>query len=87
MIAIGLPCDYCHMPTVAHCKDGHCKWSRCPRCSAYGIPGRNFLPWNREDFINPYTLLDIEVAEPQRILPEWLEGDYGTPRQGEAPTA
>ena len=80
MIILGLPCDFCHSPTVSHCPDAGCSWSRCPRCMSYGKPGENFVQWKRDDYTNPYTLLDIKVQQPRRKFPDWLEGMYGTQR-------
>lgn len=80
MIILGLPCDHCRNPTIAHCPDGECKWSRCPRCMSYGIPGQGMVRWFREDYVNPYTLLDVKTAEPERKFPSWLEESYGITR-------
>lgn len=80
LIVVGLPCNYCNGPTVQHCGNIRCGWSRCPRCHSYGMPGKNFIRWIKADYINPYTLLDLVVAEPQRTFPTWLEEDYGTRR-------
>lgn len=80
MILLGLPCDFCHSPTVAHCSDGRCEWNRCPRCMSYGLPGRNFVKWNAADYMNPYTLSDVKIAPPKRKFPSWLEEDYGRNR-------
>lgn len=87
MIMIGIPCDFCHMPTVAHCYDAKCGLSRCPRCRSYGRPGENMVEWRKDDYFNPYSLLDIKTEEPQRQLPAWLEESYGVQRNGEAPDA
>lgn len=80
MILIGLPCDYCHSVTVSHCTDAACKWSRCPRCHSYGVPGGKFVQWNKDDYVNPYSLYDVKTVEPQRTMPMWLDEDYGTRR-------
>lgn len=91
MIAVSPPCDFCHTPTVPHCQGDErthvCAWSRCPRCNSYGTPGENFVQWHAQDYINPYSLLDLEVAEPNRTLPAWLEETYGTHRPCDTPDA
>lgn len=84
MIVVGLPCDFCNSPTTVHCPDAHCRWSRCPRCMSYGLPGHNMVQWRREDYVNPYTLMDVKTAEPERKFPEWLEEAYGTDRNTES---
>lgn len=84
MITLGLPCPHCNSPTMAHCPDAHCKWSRCPRCMSYGFPDGNMVKWNRADYINPYTLSDVMTAAPERKFPDWLEEAYGTDRNTES---
>lgn len=78
MIILGLPCSHCNNPTVAHCPDASCFWSRCPRCMSYGIPGENWVKWDRADYLNPYTLSDVKAVPPKRKFPDWLEVMYGT---------
>lgn len=85
MILLGLPCDFCHSATAPHCPDARCEWSRCPRCHSYGIPGQNYVEWRKDDYINPYSLTDVKVARPVRTFPMWLEEDYGTKRECDAP--
>ena len=85
MIVVGLPCDFCNSPTVPHCGDGECQWSRCPRCMSYGIPSQNFIQWRREDYLNPYTLTDVKTARPIRKFPAWLEAMYGVQRNTNEP--
>ncbi len=85
MLLIGLPCNFCNNPTLPHCRDAGCSWSRCPRCNSYGIPGQNFVQWRKDDYLNPYTLYDVPVAEPERTMPDWLKEEYGTQHRSEGP--
>lgn len=84
MIVIGAPCDFCGNSTVAHCNDATCGWSRCPRCHSYGYPQQNFIKWDTKDYMNPYTLYDVKVAEPKRKMPQWLKKAYGEQRDTDA---
>lgn len=80
MLAIGLPCQSCGMPTMPHCAGATCRWSRCPKCHSYGIPGGSWVKWNKDDYRNPYSLLDVETKEPERTFPAWLNESYGERR-------
>lgn len=80
MLLIGLPCQSCGMTTMPHCSSGTCRWSRCPKCHSYGIPTGAWVKWDKNDYRNPYSLLDVEVAEPVRELKSWLRDDYGKQR-------
>jgi hypothetical protein len=77
VILVGLPCAFCGSPTMPHCKDATCKWSRCARCTSYGVPGKAFVQWFAHDYINPFNLLEIKVENPTRTMPEWLTTEYG----------
>lgn len=85
MILLGIPCKVCESPTVAHCGDAKCGWNRCPRCHSYGYPNGAWVKWNANDYRNPYSLLDVETAEPERTFPVWLAEDYGTKRECDGP--
>lgn len=52
---------------------------------SYGVPGKSFVQWRKEDYVNPYTLLDIKTAPPVRKMPDWLEGMYGINRDTSPP--
>lgn len=84
MISIGLPCDFCQSPTLPHCPSARCKWSRCPRCNSYGVPGADFVQWHAADYLNPYNLYDVKTAEPERTMLGYLAEDYGVRRSTDA---
>lgn len=80
VITIGLPCQSCGCPTMPHCASVTCRWSRCPKCHSYGVPGGAWVEWDKGDYINPYTLNDVKTAPPKRTLPDWLMETYGERR-------